>query len=204
LGLEFVTLILFLGSLASSLSALVIGVLRASRQAVLPLWADHVGIGAASIGVIFGISSAMDMTLFYPAGSASDRWGRKFVALPCMSLLAAGFVVMPLARTFAALVAVGLLLGFGNGLGSGIVMTLGADFSPSRGRAEFLGVWRTVGDVGTAGGPMLASAVIALFSLGPASVAIGAVGIAGAVVVAFAMPEPLHRVHATELVDAEE
>ena len=43
------------------------------------------------------------------------------------------------------LVPVALLLGFGNGLGSGIVMTLGADFAPARGRAEFLGVWRLVG-----------------------------------------------------------
>src|SRR4028118_1976007 len=32
-------------------------------------------------------------------------------------------------------------------------MTLGSDFAPAIGRAEFLGVWRLVSDVGTAGGP---------------------------------------------------
>ena len=46
-------------------------------EAVVPLWADHIGLDAALVAVIFGISSAMDMVLFYPAGSASDRFGRK-------------------------------------------------------------------------------------------------------------------------------
>ena len=123
----------------------------------------------------------------------SDRFGRKFVAVPCLSVLALGFVLLPLTSSFATIVPVALLLGFGNGLGSGIVMTLGADFAPSRGRAEFLGVWRLVGDVGTAGGPLLAAGVTAVVSLGSASVLTGVVGLAGAAVVLLRMPEPLHE-----------
>src|SRR5690606_15960766 len=56
-----------------------IGAMRAMRQVVIPLWADHIGLDAATVGVVFGISAAMDMTLFYPAGVVSDRWGRKLV-----------------------------------------------------------------------------------------------------------------------------
>ena len=83
------------------------------------------------------------------------------------------------------------MIGFGNGLGSGIVMTLGADFAPSTGRAEFLGVWRLIGDVGTAGGPLLVAVVEIGGSLAAASVAVGAIGLAGAVVLFGWLPETL-------------
>jgi MFS family permease len=179
--------------LTAGFGALCIGLLRASRQAVLPLWADHIGLDAAAVSVIFGLAAGLDMTLFYPAGSVSDRFGRKVVAIPCLSLLAIGFLLLPLTDSFWTIVPVALLLGFGNGLGSGIVMTLGADFAPRRGRAEFLGVWRLVGDIGTAGGPLLAAGVTAAATLGAASLLTGAVGLAGALVVLTRMPEPLHR-----------
>lgn len=172
---------------------LALGMLRVSRQAVLPLWAEHIGIADAQVGVIFGIAAAMDMVLFYPAGSLSDRFGRKFVAIPCLSLLALGFALLPLTGSFLTLVLIGLLQGFGNGLGSGLVMTLGSDFSPEVGRPSFLGVWRTVGDAGRVAGPLLIAAVVGIASLGPASVLVGGVGFAGAALVAFGVPEPHPR-----------
>lgn len=175
----------------AGVGAIAISVMRASRQAVLPLWAASVGLDAAAVGVIFGIAAGLDMLLFYPAGSISDRFGRKFVAIPCLGFLALGFLLLPLTSSFATIVPIALLLGFGNGLGSGIIMTLGADFAPARGRAEFLGVWRLVSDIGTAGGPLLAAGVAAAASLGSASVLTGALGVAGATVLLFRMPEPL-------------
>jgi len=63
--------------LTAGVAAMSVGVLRASRQVVLPLWADAIGLDAAPMSTIFVISAAMDMTLFSPAGLASDRWGRK-------------------------------------------------------------------------------------------------------------------------------
>jgi MFS family permease len=179
--------------LTAGVGVLCIGLLRSTRQVALPLWADHVGVDAAAISVVFGISSAMDMVLFYPAGAASDRWGRKLVAVSCMSFLALGLVLLPLSDSFATLVLVGLVLGFGNGLGSGIVMTLGSDFAPTLGKAEFLGLWRLIGDVGTAGGPLLVAGVAATVGLGPASIVAAAIGCFGAVVMATRLPEPLPR-----------
>ncbi len=177
----------------AGIAALCVGMLRAARDAVLPLWGEYIGLDPALVAVIFGISSAIDMVLFYPAGSVSDRFGRKFVAIPSVSIMAAGFIVLPMTSSFLAMAVVGMLLGFGNGLGSGIIMTLGADFSPARGRAEFLGVWRTVGDVGNAGGPAIVSAVTALASLATGSIVVGGIGLLGAAVVFFKMPEPLEK-----------
>jgi MFS family permease len=177
----------------AGVGTMAIGVLRASRQVVLPLWADHIGLDAATVSIVFGVSSAMDMLLFYPAGLASDRWGRKYVAVPCLTIMATGMILLPLTRSLGPLIVVGIVIGFGNGLGSGIVMTLGADFTPAVGRAEFLGVWRLIGDVGTAGGPLVVSAVESVASLGAASVGVGAIGLAGAALLLGWMPEPLNR-----------
>ncbi|MFP3905579.1 MAG: MFS transporter [Acidimicrobiales bacterium] len=179
--------------LTAGVGATSLSVLRVSRHAIIPLWGAHIGLDPAAISVVFGISSAMDMTLFYPAGMVSDRYGRKAIAVPCLSVLALGFLLVPLTSTFWTLAGAGLVMGFGNGMGSGIVMTLGADFSPAVGRASFLGVWRLVSDAGQAGGPLIAAGMTALAGLGPASLAIGVLGMGGATMFLFAMPEPAHQ-----------
>ena len=75
---------------------LVVSAVRAARQVVLPLWGQHLGLSPAAISVIFGVSGAIDMLLFYPAGKVMDRYGRVWVAVPSMvvlgSSLAAGAV----------------------------------------------------------------------------------------------------------------
>jgi MFS family permease len=179
--------------LTAGLATSAIGILRSSRQAVIPLWGDGLGLSNAEIGIIFGLSSAIDMTLFYPVGMVMDRWGRKWAGVPCLVTMSLGLALIPLTGSFATLLGASLLTSFGNGLGSGIVMTLGADFSPPVGRADFLGVWRLVSDVGTAGGPAVLGAVAAAAGLGAAAVATGGIGIAGAFVMAFLVREPLQR-----------
>lgn len=165
-----------------------LGALRAARHAVLPLWGAAIGLDATAVSLIFSITAGMDMVLFYPAGAISDRYGRKRVAVPCLVVLATGFLLLPTAGSFGQLVAIGVLMGFGNGLGSGIVMTLGADFAPAAARAAFLGLWRTVSDVGAASGPLIAGAVAGVATLGAASIVVGVVGVAGAVVFQLTLP----------------
>ncbi len=179
--------------LTAGAATVAIQVLRTGRQVVIPLWGESIGLDAAQIGVIFGISSGLDMVLFYPVGIVMDRWGRKVTAVPCLLFMSAGLFLVPLTGGFLGLTLAGLLIGFGNGMGSGIVMTLGADFSPPIGRGEFLGVWRLIGDIGTAGGPVVVSAVAGASTLGFASIAAAAIGVVGAGVMALFVTEPLRR-----------
>jgi MFS family permease len=179
--------------MTAGLAAVALQVLRNSRQVVLPLWGASIGLDAAAIGVLFGLSSAIDMTLFYPAGIVMDRFGRKWAGVPCLTILAVGMMLIPLTDSFTSLLLVGLLIGFGNGLGSGIVMTLGADFSPPSTRGEFLGVWRLIGDTGTAGGPLVVGLLTGLVTLGAASVAVGGIGLIGAAIMLVLVEEPLKR-----------
>jgi MFS family permease len=109
-----------------------------------------------------------------------DRFGRSWVALPSMVVLAVGMVLLPLAHSFGTLTAVAVVLGIGNGIGAGLVMTLGADASPADGRVQFLGGWRLMADLGNAAGPAAISAITVAFPLGAAAVAMGAAALVGA------------------------
>jgi MFS family permease len=135
------------------------------------------------------------MLLFYPMGMVMDRFGRKWAAVPSLLLLSGSIALIPLTNSFEALLAVGLLSGFANGLGAGIGMTLGADLAPSERQGEFLGVWRFVTDVGTSAGPFMIAGIAGAATLGVACVATGGVGLAGAAVMAFLAPETLRRSH---------
>lgn len=160
--------------------ALLVGAVRASRQVVIPLWAQHIGLDPETTSVIFGLSGAVDMLLFYPAGSVMDRLGRKWVAVPSMAVLGLAHLLLPLTHTTAPLTAVALLMGIGNGLGAGVIMTLGADASPPVGRAQFLGAFRLFADTGNGAGPLLLAGATAVLGLGPAIVIMAGTGWAAA------------------------
>lgn len=164
------------------IGVLLIAAVRATRQAVIPLWAQHLGIDPAQTALIYGISAGIDMLIFYPAGRVMDLRGRRAVAVPCMLLMAAGLGLLPLTTTPLQLLLAALLIGFGNGIGSGIVMTLGADFSPQPGRPQFLGLWRLLSDIGILSGPGLLSLVTAFVSLSAGIAATAVMGLAGAAV----------------------
>ena len=179
--------------LSVGVGILLLSALRSSRQVVIPLWADHLGMDASSASLIYGLSGAIDMLVFYPAGKLMDRKGRQFVAVPSTLLMGAALLLIPLTGSFAGLLLAALLIGFGNGIRSGLVMTLGADFSPDRGRGQFLGLWRFMADAGSTGGPVLLSGVTALASLGAGISATGILGFAAAAVFAVVIPRMKHR-----------
>ena len=170
---------------------------RSARQVLIPLWGEAIGLDAASIGLAFGLSSALDAAMFYPAGWLMDTRGRKWSLVPSLAILGASLALMPFATTFWAYLAVALLSGLGNGFGTGIIMALGADLSPRTNRGEFLGVWRLLGDAGHAAGPFVFSATTGFFALGATLALAGTVGFAGAAVAAWLVPETLRRLPPT-------
>ena len=143
-------------ALASAGTAQLFGqMLRQTRQVAIPLYgADALGLSAAAIGQIISVSALIDMGLFWPAGWIMDRWGRKAAAVPSFLLLGLGMALVPLTSSYTELLLVGLVIGFANGLGSGTMMTLGADLAPPGRTGEFLGLWRLIGDGGQAVAPL--------------------------------------------------
>ena len=162
------------------LGVVLISAVRASRQAVIPLWAEHLGLSAGHASIVYGIAGGVDMLVFYPAGKVMDVRGRRWVTVPSMVVMGLSLLAIPLTSGAVSLTVVSCILGFGNGIGAGMVMTLGADYSPDIGRAQFLGIWRELSDLGAVGGPALLSGVTAAVALGPAIAATGVVGLMAA------------------------
>jgi MFS family permease len=165
-----------------------ISAVRASRQVVIPLWAETIGLNAAATSLIYGLSGAVDMLVFYPAGKLMDRKGRSWVAVPSMVIMGAALLLTPFTAGATTLLLAALLMGFGNGIGSGLIMTLGADYSPPRGRAHFLGIWRLLSDLGSTAGPALLSAVTAVVSLAAGIWSTGLLGLAAATLLWYWIP----------------
>jgi MFS family permease len=159
---------------------LLLSAIRQTRQVVIPLWAVHIGLSPTANSVIYGVAGAIDALTFYPAGKVMDVYGRRWVAVPCVLILGLSFVLMPLTHGAVTLGLAAMIMGFGNGIGSGIVMTLAADISPAVGRPTFLALWREIADVGGGLGPVILSGVTALAGLGPGIVVSGCVGFAAA------------------------
>ena len=174
--------------------AITLVLIRHGRQFLIPVWGDQaLGLDTFEIGLVFGLASAIDMVMFYPVGMVMDRWGRKWVIVPSLLVLSTSLLLMPLTVGFVSFLLVGLLSGFGNGLGSGAVMTLGADLAPPDAAGEFLGLWRLVGDVGAVAAPPVIGGIEDLFTLDAAAATTGVVGLVGGVVMLLLVRETLAR-----------
>lgn len=177
------------------LAFVLVGAVRQTRAVVLPLWAEEQGMTASQISYIFGISGLLDVALFYPGGRLMDKRGRMWVAIPSMVVLGASLLLLPVARSFYSLALVALVMGLGNGLGSGMMMTIGADLAPPKVRAQFLSICRMLGDGGGALGPLVIAQAVALF--GALTVGVEIMGTAGLIAAAILGTQlPNYTVHA--------
>lgn len=171
--------------------AMVLGVCRTARTAVLPLWAAYVGLDAVTTSLVFGLGGAVDLLVSLPAGRALDTIGRVPVAIASTTVFALGCLVLPLAHGPLSVGAVSVVLGVANGLSNGLLMTVGADLAPPDDRVAFLGLWRVAHDSGTLVGPLVVAGVTALGGLAAASLVTGGIAGAGALFFARVVPRYL-------------
>jgi MFS family permease len=164
--------------------------IRSGRQLIIPLYAaNELGMGAASIGFIMTASSVIDVAMFFPAGVLMDRFGRKTAAVPSFAIMAVGVALIPFATSFTTLLLVGLVIGGGMGIGSGTMMTLGADLAPKEATGEFLGIWRLIGDSGAFLGPTVVGVIAGLLSLQGSAWVLAGIGLAAALTLALLVRE---------------
>ena len=166
--------------------------IRVGRTVIIPLYAAEVlGLDVQAVGIILSVSSFVDMLMFYPAGLLMDRLGRKYAIVPCFLIQSIGMALIPLTGGFAALMSVAVLIGFGNGLGSGTMMTLGGDLAPPAYVGEFLSVWRLIGDGGQMACPLIVGVAAQMIGLSAAALSLSGVGLLSVAIFAFGIPETL-------------
>ncbi|WP_449280996.1 MFS transporter [Leucobacter sp.] len=169
--------LLRIGGSAAALSGL-----RSVKDVLLPLWGVSIGMDATGIALVVGISGTIDFALFYTSGQVMDRFGRLWAALPATVAMAVSFLVLACTHDLpgaeAWLLGCAVVIGVGNGLSSGILLTLGADLAPRDDPAPYLAAWRTLTDLGGAVAPLAVSAIAAA-SLPLAAAATGVLAVLG-------------------------
>ncbi|MEZ4522538.1 MAG: MFS transporter [Thermomicrobiales bacterium] len=175
---------------AASVAQMAGQMIRAGRQAIIPFYAEAVlGLSATQIGTIQSASSMIDMSLFFPAGYIMDRFGRKFTSVPSFAVMSIGLVLIPFTGGYFSLLLVSLVIGLGNGLGSGAMMTLGTDLAPRGAVGEFMGLWRFVGDSGRAGGPLVVGSLADSTGFTATAYILGGIGLASSATLLFLVRE---------------
>lgn len=167
--------------------------IRAGRLFIVPLYgARVVHLDVAAVGLVMTVSALIDVSMFVPAGLLMDRFGRKTAAVPSFAVMAVGVAMIPAASSLGTLLAATAVIGLGNGLGSGTMMTLGADLAPEGATGEFLGLWRLIGDAGAFLGPVSVGVIAGAAGLRGSAVVLAAVGVAAALTLALLVRETRH------------
>lgn len=167
---------------------------RRGRNTLIPLFgANMLGLDVVEIGIVMSIAQGIDTAFFYPAGVIMDRFGRKFAIIPSFLLQGIGLLLLPITTSFVTLSLASGLIGLGNGLSSGTMMTLGADLSPDNDRSTFLGTWRMIGSAGFTVSPILVGGVADIFSLSGAALVLGGLGLATSGIFGRFVPETLKK-----------
>ena len=167
--------------------------IRAAREYLLPIQSDNIGLGTELSGVVVAASFFLDACIFPVSGLIMDRFGRKAAAIPAFTFLTIALVLLAFSNSTLSLIIAALVLGFGNGISSGLVVTWGADLAPREHTGEFIGVWRVPADFGSAAGPFTVGIIDGIGGLLSASLSVAALGVVSVAVVIFFVPETLRR-----------
>jgi MFS family permease len=140
--------------LLAGVGAALVMTVRAGRNVVVPLIGDELGLSASAVGALVAIGTGADLLLFPVAGWLMDRFGRLSSIVPAFSLLGVGMLVLGLSNTTTGAVVAGVIMGIGNGMSAGTMLTLGADLAPAD-AGPFLAALGVVQDGGVILGPIV-------------------------------------------------
>ena len=167
---------------------------REGWRVLIPLYAaDVLQLDIQTIGLVMGFGAGFDLLFFPISGFLMDRFGRKWAIVPSFIIQGTCIALILLANHVIALGIISALIGLGNGLSSGTMMTTGADLAPPDMRGEFLSMWHFIGDVGGVSGPMIVGAVAQAFVIQMSILSVAGAGFGAAIIFAVFVPETLKR-----------
>jgi MFS family permease len=171
-----------LSSLLSLLSMqILIQGIRSSRTILLPLVGKYLlSLKDNEVALAISLSGFLDVISSYPSGYIMDRKGRHVNALISFSIVAIGFVLLALSYDQISFFLASMIIGLGNGFGSGLLITIGGDISNKMGKEKgvsFLAFWQFIGDSGSAAFPSLIGSLAELASISILSISISAISL---------------------------
>ena len=129
---------------------------RYSRILMIPLTGLSLNLSLTEIAVVSSASFFCASCVFPLSGYIMDRCGRKTNSILTMLFMAMGFLVMYISIDFYSLLVSGVIIGFGNGLSTGLIMALGGDYAPKdKRRGPFLSLFKLIYGSGQLFGPSM-------------------------------------------------
>lgn len=167
--------------LTVGMGASILGMLRTTRIIGLPLWALTLKLPPEQTALYIGIASALDFALFYTSGQIMDKYGRAWAAVPTLIGMGLTHMIVGWAQDSTGFLLLALAMALANGLGSGVILVLGADLAPEDARSEFLGGYRVLVDGAVAASsPILSWLTVLTGSVATAMSGFGFLGLFGA------------------------
>ncbi len=162
-----------------------------AMEAFLPLYARSLGLDAYQIGLLLGLQ-VLVVALTKPImGRLADRRGRRQQIVIGLLVGATGLALLPLARSFWALLPISLGFGLTVATVTSATAALVADLARARSHGMALGTMSAIMDVGQALGPVVTGLLITAWGygigFGAVAAALALVGLAFPLVV---RPEP--------------
>ncbi len=175
--------------LTVGLAASILTFLRTIRSIALPLWALHINLDIATTALLIGLAGFVDFALFYNGGQVIDKFGRRIAAVPTILAIGLGIALIPITSDVAGFATVAVALSVANALGSGLVLTIGADLAPPAYRNEFLGAYRLMLDSGIALAAPIVSVLTIFIGLSSGLIAVSGVALIGAYLMNHYLPK---------------
>ena len=159
---------------AGMASGLVIAV-RQGRYVALPLIAAELDLSLTAIGGLLAIGTGADLLLFPVSGYLMDRYGRLHAIVPSFLLVTVGLVILGFADTAAEIALAGAVMGVGNGIGAGTMLTMASDLAPGEARGQVLSGLAVLQDTGSLLGPLIVGVAADAAGVGASAFALAAV-----------------------------
>lgn len=163
------------------------------RQTLVPLQlSEAFGLEVDELGVLFTALGVIGVVLIWPAGWATDRFGRKTIIVPTATLIAVGIGIVAAADSLPVFITGLTMSAVGSSITGPAPAAYVADLVSEDQRGAAMGLYRTFGDIGVVVSPvlsgMLADAVSIPFAIAVNAVFIGIAAVAFLAMAASAAP----------------
>ncbi len=126
------------------------------RQTLVPLeLSESFGLDVADLGVLFTSLGVIGIVLIWPAGWAADRLGRKVLIVPTALMISFGMGLVALADSLTVFVGGLAVAAVGSSITGPAPAAFVADLVSADQRGAAMGMYRTFGDIGVVGSPVL-------------------------------------------------
>jgi MFS family permease len=119
----------------------------------------------------------VDAVLFFVGGVVSDRFGRRFAAIPTSLNMGVSFIALAFCTSTISLFAVATLFGVADALGAGLLLSLMGDHVPKKASGRFVGLLRFMLDSGQCIGPLIVAGLTTFLPFHVTCWSVGALGL---------------------------